>query len=89
MTTGGEAGTVLAINVAAEQNAPKPPAPATWPAAAHAPTANNDDVIDAVTERVLARLSDRVSHDAVRDIVSAIAERLIREEIERIKASIR
>ena len=41
-----------------------------------------------VTERVLQRLTDRVVREAVAEIVSAIAERLVREEIERIKSAI-
>ena len=39
--------------------------------------------------RVLDRLSDRVVRETVADLVSSIAERLVREEIERIKASIK
>jgi hypothetical protein len=42
-----------------------------------------------VTRRVLERLSDTVFRDAVADIASKTAERLVREEIERIKASIK
>ncbi len=42
-------------------------------------------MIEAITRRVLERLSDAV----VRQTVSDIAERLIREEIERIKATIK
>ena len=38
---------------------------------------------------VLERLSDRVVRDTVAEIVSSIAERLVREEIERIKSSIK
>ena len=38
---------------------------------------------------MLERLSDRVGRETVSEIVSAIAERLVREEIERIKASIK
>jgi hypothetical protein len=43
------------------------------------------EMIEAITRRVLERLSDAV----VRQTVSDIAERLIREEIERIKATIK
>jgi hypothetical protein len=42
-----------------------------------------------VTRRVLERLSDRVVRETAADIVSKIAERLIREEIDRIKASLK
>ena len=48
-----------------------------------------DDLIEQVTRRVLDRLSDRVVREAAADLVSKIAERLVREEIERIKASIK
>jgi hypothetical protein len=37
---------------------------------------------------VLERLSDQVVRDTVADIVSKVAERMIAEEIERIKAAI-
>ena len=43
-----------------------------------------------MTRRVLDRLSDhRVVRETVADVVSSIAERLVREEIERIKSSIK
>jgi hypothetical protein len=42
-----------------------------------------------VTHCVLERLSDQIVRDTVSEIVSATAERLVREEIERIKASIK
>jgi CheY-like chemotaxis protein len=58
---------------------------AAWPAAPSSPAAVNDAMIEAITRRVLERLSDAV----VRQTVSDIAERLIREEIERIKATIK
>jgi CheY-like chemotaxis protein len=62
-----------------------PPADAL---AATAP-AVTDDLVDRVAARVLDRLSDQVVRETVADLVSAIAERLIREEIERIKAEIK
>jgi CheY-like chemotaxis protein len=52
---------------------------AAWPA---------DDVVDQVTKRILAQLSERIVRETVADVVSSIAERLIREEIERIKAAL-
>jgi hypothetical protein len=48
-----------------------------------------DDLVDQVTRRVLEQLSDQVVRDTVSDLVSSIAERLIREEIEKIKAAIK
>jgi len=43
----------------------------------------SDDVVDEVVHRVIARLGDQV----VRETVLDVAERLVREEIERIKGS--
>lgn len=45
--------------------------------------------VEEVTRRVMARLSDRVLRDTVADIVSQVAERVVREEIDRLKASLR
>jgi CheY-like chemotaxis protein len=66
------------------------PAADLWPATpAPEPAAIGDDVIEEVVRRVLDRLSDAVVRDAVAEATSKVAERLVREEIERIKASIR
>ena len=79
----------FAALLAAEQAEPSA-GRALWPSAPHPPAAGvSEDVIDAITRRVLDRLSDTVVRDAVSDIVPKIAERLIQEEIERIKASIK
>jgi CheY-like chemotaxis protein len=48
-----------------------------------------DDIVEQVTRRVLAQLTDRVVRETVADLVPAIAERLVREEIDRIKGSIK
>jgi CheY-like chemotaxis protein len=61
---------------------PAPADPAPAPAAA--PVAVTDDLVAQVSARVLLQLTDRI----VRETVAEMAERLIREEIERIKASI-
>jgi CheY-like chemotaxis protein len=47
-----------------------------------------DDVIDRVAKRVIEQLSDRVVREMVAEIASQTAERLVREEIERIKTAI-
>ncbi len=60
------------------------PTPVPAPALPAAPVAITDDLVAQVSARVLLQLTDRV----VRETVAEIAERLIREEIERIKASI-
>jgi len=79
---------VFAALLAAEQQA-GPDLPAAWPASAGAAPAITPDVIDEVTKRVLAALSERVVRDAVAELVSNVAEKLVREEIDRIKASIK
>jgi CheY-like chemotaxis protein len=81
----------FAALLAAEQGEALP-AGALWPVApppAPAPAVVDEEIIDMITRRVLDRLSDAVVRDAVSDIALTIAERLIREEIERIKASIK
>jgi len=52
-------------------------------------SAITDDLVERVAERVLERLSDRIVRETVTDLASTIAERLIREEIERIKAGVK
>ena len=50
----------------------------------------NEKVVGGLScSEVLDRLSDTVVRDTVADVASKIAERLIREEIARIKASIK
>jgi CheY-like chemotaxis protein len=68
--------------LSAEQKLGLSPSAAAAPsgAAGSAPTAITDDMIDAVAERVLAKLSTQ-SRPAILDV----AERLVREEIERLK----
>jgi hypothetical protein len=78
----------FAALLAAEKEQPSV-AGALWPAATVPPTGVSDEVIEAITRRVLGRLSDTVVRSAVSDIASQVAERLVREEIERIKASIK
>jgi CheY-like chemotaxis protein len=69
----------------AEQRAGGPSVPPAWPSAE---AAVSGDAIEEVVRRVLDRLSDRVVRETVSDTVSKIADRLVREEIDRIKASI-
>jgi DNA-binding response OmpR family regulator len=57
--------------------APPPPQPA----------ALTDSLVDEVTRRVVERLAPDAAHDLVAQIVSEVAERLVREEISRIKAA--
>ena len=78
----------FAALLAAEQRDASPTAAPAWPAAAR----SADALVDQVARRVLEQMSahsDRVVRETVADLVSTIAERLVREEIERIKASIK
>jgi CheY-like chemotaxis protein len=63
-------------------SAPQPAATVTSPPL-------TDELVERVAARVLERLSGEHVREIVADLVSTIAERLVREEIERIKASIR
>jgi CheY-like chemotaxis protein len=60
-----------------------------WPGTVPPPPAVTDDDIERIVSRVLARLSDQVVRQTVADVVSTIAERLVREEIDRIKDAIK
>jgi CheY-like chemotaxis protein len=73
----------------AEQRGDEPSARAIWPAAAEPTAIVTDDLIEEVVRRVLARLPDGTVREAVKDAVSGVAERLVLEEIQRIKAAIR
>lgn len=68
--------------------APVPP-PAPAPVAAVASGIDLDALADQIARRVLAQLSDRIVRETVADITSVTAERLVREEIERIKRNIK
>ena len=88
--------------LAAEQSGAAPEAFVEWlpealpsPPAAVPPvtTVISDEVIEQIVERVLARISTSVVQDTVREAVSSVAsttaERLVREEIDRIKSHIK
>jgi hypothetical protein len=47
----------------------------------------DDEEVERIVVRVLERLNDGVLRDAARSLVAPIAERLVRDEIERIKSS--
>jgi CheY-like chemotaxis protein len=74
----------FAALLVAERGEPTHAAP-HWPASAPP----LDDLIDKVVRQVLDRLSEGSIRQTVGDVVSQIAERLVREEIERIKASVK
>lgn len=88
--------------LAAEQSGAAPEAFVEWlpeelpsPPAAVPPvtTVITDEVIEQIVDRVLARISTSVVQDTVREAVSSVAsttaERLVREEIDRIKSHIK
>ena len=78
----------FAALLAAEQADPDASA-GLWPASAPPAAVVTDELIEKVTRRVLDHLSDTVAfREAVAEAASTLAERLIREEIARIKASI-
>jgi hypothetical protein len=58
------------------------------PAPVAAPVIDVDALADQIARRVLEQLSDRVVRETVADIVAATTERLVREEIDRIKRNI-
>jgi hypothetical protein len=71
--------------LAMEQGEPRPAVRAHAPASA--PAAITDELVVEVTRRVLERLAPNAARDLVRQVVGEVAERLIREEIARIKAA--
>ena len=76
----------FAALLAAEQGAPvssRVAQPDVHPAA----PAITDGLVEELAKRVLDRVTDQVVRDAVSGTVSEVAERLVRGEIERIKAS--
>src|SRR6185295_7489560 len=76
----------FAAILAAEQHEPMPALWPGWPAppqpASNGGGAPNEDAIEEITRRVLDRLSDRVVRETAEDVISNIAERLVREEID-------
>jgi CheY-like chemotaxis protein len=79
----------FAALLAAEQGEPSSARSGLWPSALAPSAEAREELVEEVVRRVLDRLSDTVVREAVADIASKVAERLILEEIERIKASIK
>ena len=46
-----------------------------------------EEFVDQVAQRVLERLAERITRETVTDVVLNVAQRLVREEIDRLKAS--
>jgi CheY-like chemotaxis protein len=76
----------FAALLAAERSPEGYQRPAPPPAA---PAIPNDELIELVTQRVLQQLSDTINREMVATIVQTTSERLVREEIERIKSNIK
>ena len=59
------------------------------PASALTPPAGAEaELVDRIARRVVEQISDRAVREMAADIVSRTAERLVREEIDRIKAGL-
>jgi CheY-like chemotaxis protein len=79
----------FAALLAAEQGEPLAARSGLWPSTLAPSAEAREELVEEVVRRVLDRLSDTVVREAVADVASKVAERLILEEIERIKASIK
>jgi CheY-like chemotaxis protein len=77
----------FAVLLAAEQPGAPPANVAAW--AKPASPAATDELVERVAQLVLERLSDRVMRETTTTLVSSIAERLVREEIGRIRAAVK
>ncbi len=80
--------------LAAEQSGAAPDAFTEWlpeepPPPPEPPTVLTSETIDLIVGKVIERLSHSVVREAVTAVASATAERLVREEIERIKSNIK
>jgi hypothetical protein len=59
------------------------------PSALTPPSAGSEaELVDRIARRVVEQISDRAVREMAADIVSRTAERLVREEIDRIKAGL-
>jgi CheY-like chemotaxis protein len=80
----------FAALLAAEQSEPLTAIAPAWPGTIQpAAVVVSEEIIEQITRRVLDRLSDTAVRETVADIVSKVAEQLVRAEIERIKGSIK
>ncbi len=70
---------------AEEQGEPAPPREFDTPTA-DLPLALDEQTLDEIARRAIARLSETTIRTEVRQLVSEIAEQLIRQEIERLKS---
>ena len=81
---------MFGVLLAAEGGGPAPSMLTSPPAEAASPGSVPLDVlVGQVYQHVVERLTDRAVRDAVSEIVSGVAERLVREEVERLKSLIK
>jgi CheY-like chemotaxis protein len=81
----------FAAILAAERNAPDSAA-ASWPVNITMNAAVTDELVERVSRRVLEQLSERsdeIIRQQVAEIVANVAERLVREEIARLKSNLK
>jgi hypothetical protein len=74
---------VFSLLFAVEQGEADPATIRISPPATSAPV--TDELVEQITRRVLERLAPGAARDVVTDVVSEVAERLVREEIDRIR----
>jgi CheY-like chemotaxis protein len=75
--------------LAAERGGPPPPASQPSEVTLSPGSLSLDALVEEVYQRVVERLTDRAVRDVVSEIVSGVAERLVREEVERLKSLIK
>jgi len=75
--------------LAAERGGPAPPASQLPEVTLSPGSLSLDALVEQVYQRVVERLTDRAVRDVVSEIVSGVAERLVREEVERLKSLIK
>lgn len=78
-------GDAFAALLAAEQAERKPGGVQTGAVAAPSP-AVSDQLVEAVTRRVLERLTDRFVRDIVSETITSVTQRFVREEIQRARS---
>jgi hypothetical protein len=78
---------MFAALFAAEQGETVTPGPPLHDPLPDTPVAVTESLVDEVTRRVVERLAPGAANELVAQIVSEVAERLIREEIARIKTA--
>jgi CheY-like chemotaxis protein len=78
----------FAAILASERQEGTPETALSWPTGPSGSAGIGEDLIEQIVTQVLGRLSDRVVRETASEIVSKVAASLVREEIERIKASI-